>query len=110
MAHADLIITGANIFTVNDDAPWASAMAISEGKVVAIGTDDDVATYRNEGTQVQDLGGAFVTPGFVDAHNHHAIAGRAELYQLSFSLEADFPEILTAVREYASGRAPKSGS
>lgn len=107
MASADLIITGANIFTVNDDVPWASAMAISGGKVIAIGTEDDVARYRNGATREQDLGGAFVTPGFVDAHNHHAIAGRAELYQLSFSLEANFAEVLAAVRDYAHGKGPE---
>lgn len=105
-ATADLIITGARIYTVDRDNPWASALAIAGGRILAVGSDDDIAHYRGEGTTVRDLGGAFLMPGFVDAHNHHAEAGKADLYQLTFSGEASYEQILDAVREYAEGKGP----
>lgn len=105
-APADLILTGARIYTVDRARPWASALAVAGGRVLAVGSDDDVAAFRGDETTVRDLGGAFLMPGLVDAHNHHAEAGKADLYQLTFSGEAGYEQILDAVREYAAGLGP----
>jgi predicted amidohydrolase YtcJ len=55
--------------------PRAQAMAVSEGRVVAVGSDADISRLKGKGTQVEDLGGRFVMPGFNDAHTHLASAG-----------------------------------
>lgn len=95
---ADLILTGASVYTVDRDRPWASSLAVKDGKIVDDGPGPD--------TQVVDLGGAFVMPGFVDVHNHHSFAGRAELFELTFGVDASFEAILDAVRGRARGLGP----
>ena len=81
---ADLIVTG-RIYTVDRTRPWAEAMAVRDGRILAVGTADGLAAFRGPDTETIDLGDAFVMPGLVDVHNHHAHAGRAEL----FGREAD---------------------
>lgn len=98
---ADLIVTG-RIYTVDRSRPWAEAMAVREGRILAVGTADGLAAFRGPDTDSLDLGDAFVMPGLVDVHNHHAHAGRAELYELTFPNTASLQEVLEAVRAYAS--------
>src|SRR5690348_1753777 len=55
--------------------PRAQAMAVSEGRVLAVGADAEISKLKGKRTQVVDLGGLFVMPGFNDAHTHLASAG-----------------------------------
>lgn len=65
------LLHNAKIYTVNSEQPWASAMVIDEeGNIVAIGDDDDVAEYVDDETEVVDLEGRLVLPGFQDTHAH----------------------------------------
>ncbi len=57
----------------------AQALAISDGKVVAVGTNDEIQKLRGPKTQIIDLGGHFAMPGFNDAHTHLASAGFEKL-------------------------------
>lgn len=98
----DLIVRNANILTADRSRPRASALAVAEGRISAVGTDDEVLAQAGAATQVRDLGGGFLMPGFVDIHNHHALAGRADLFELTFPVTATLPEILEAVRGYAA--------
>jgi len=80
--HAD-IYTGGYFSTPGDpftatDGPRASSMAVSGGKLIAIG-GDEVLTHRGPKTPIVDLGGGFVMPGFNDAHCHLGEGGRAKL-------------------------------
>ncbi|MGH3587346.1 MAG: amidohydrolase, partial [Pseudonocardia sp.] len=61
--------------------------------------------HRGDRTAVREMDGAFVMPGLVDVHNHHAVAGKAALFELTFSVEAGLDQILDAVR----GRAAELG-
>ncbi|TWP33807.1 amidohydrolase [Leekyejoonella antrihumi] len=54
-------------------------------------------------TEVRDLAGRFVMPGLTDVHNHHALAGRADLFEVTFSVTATLSQILDAVRAQATG-------
>ncbi|WP_314148928.1 amidohydrolase [uncultured Leifsonia sp.] len=100
---ADLIVTG-RIYTVDRTRPWAEAMAVQDGRILAVGTADGLAAFRGPDTETIDLGDAFVMPGLVDVHNHHAHAGRAELFELTFPNTASLDEVLEAVRAFAAGR------
>jgi predicted amidohydrolase YtcJ len=71
--HGD-ILTGEGL--LSDTPQRASALATEHGLVIAIGSDADVMTLRGPNTDVIDLKGAFVIPGFNDAHVHLASAGR----------------------------------
>ncbi len=55
--------------------PRAQAMAVREGRVLAVGSDAEISKLKGKHTQVVDLGGRFVMPGFNDAHTHLASAG-----------------------------------
>ncbi|MBN6038864.1 amidohydrolase [Amycolatopsis sp. 195334CR] len=98
---ADLILTNATVYTVDPGRPWASALAVKDGRVLSLEDLD-----RGPKTEVLDLGGAFVLPGLVDVHNHHALAGRAALFELGFGAEAGFEDILAAVRAQAGSLGP----
>lgn len=103
---ADLILQGAKVYTVDSRRPWAEAIAISDGSLLAVGTNEDVQAFRGGETEVRDLGGNVVFPGLVDVHLHPLLAGKADLYELTFPGSASFDEILDAVREYAARMAP----
>lgn len=65
---ADLIVTGARIYTAERAAPEASAMAVRAGRIIAVG--GDVSQFRGPRTRVIDALGATVIPGFIDSHVH----------------------------------------
>jgi predicted amidohydrolase YtcJ len=67
---ADLIVTNARIYTVDENRPIVEAMAIRDGRVVATGPQRGVMTLRGPNTQVLDLNGRTVIPGMIDAHVH----------------------------------------
>ena len=69
-APADRIIRGGPIVTVNPTQPNAEAVAIADGKIVAVGSEADVMKHKGEKTEVIDLGGKTLVPGFVDGHSH----------------------------------------
>jgi predicted amidohydrolase YtcJ len=66
---ADLIIHHAKIYTVDENFSVAEAMAISDGKIIAIGKNDDILK-QYESDSITDAGGKAVFPGFNDAHAH----------------------------------------
>lgn len=55
---------------MNTSQPVAEAVAIADGKIVAVGAEADVMTHKGDATEVTDLGGKAVVPGFVDGHSH----------------------------------------
>lgn len=106
MTVADLIVRNAVIHTADRSRPHATALAIAAGHLLVIGTDDDVRAVEGPETEVRDLAGAAVVPGLVDVHNHHLMAGEADLFQLAFPPTAGLDEVLEAVRAYAAGLGP----
>jgi predicted amidohydrolase YtcJ len=71
--HADLVLIGASVVTMATDAPRAEepeGLAISAGVVVALGSRSSLQSYIGETTQVVELPGATILPGFVDSHIH----------------------------------------
>ncbi|WDI43190.1 amidohydrolase [Bremerella sp. P1] len=72
---ADKIYHNGNILTINDAAPEAEAVAIKDGKILAVGTRDEVLKTRGDGTTLVDLAGRTMLPGFVDSHGHAYMIG-----------------------------------
>ncbi|MFN2145180.1 MAG: amidohydrolase family protein, partial [Anaerolineales bacterium] len=58
------------ILTMNDAQPTAEAIAIENGKIVAVGGQDEVFAYQTDDTLMVDLDGRTLMPGFVDGHSH----------------------------------------
>ena len=95
---ADLILTGARVWTGDSTVPWAEAIAISGDRILAVGPRAAVQRYRGSRTPVLELPGRFVAPGFIDNHTHFAQAG-ALLLGVNLLDVADAAGLVRRVRE-----------
>jgi predicted amidohydrolase YtcJ len=86
-APADAIYTNARIWTGNAARPEAQAIAIREGKLVAVGSAADALKHRGPATRMVDLQGRRVVPGFSDAHWHLSTTDQADLTNAKSSAE-----------------------
>ena len=69
MPAADLVISG-TVLTVDELQPTAEALAVSDGRIVAVGDRSDIESWIGPGTQTLDIGDGCVMPGLVEAHGH----------------------------------------
>ena len=70
LSAANKILINGHIYTGNPKAPWVQALAITEGRIELVGTDQEVLSRRNAKTEVIDLHGQTVIPGISDSHAH----------------------------------------
>jgi predicted amidohydrolase YtcJ len=82
---AERIIRGGGIVTVNPAQPAAEAVAIRGGRIVAVGTEADVMRHKGPNTQVTELAGRTLVPGFVDGHSHFFTCGEVQVQALCAS-------------------------
>ena len=99
-ANVDLIITNARIYTVNPRQPWAEAIAIGGGKIVAVGDRKPIEALRGPATRVIDAGQRLLLPGFVDCHIHF-MDGSLGLTRVDLNDAASVAEIQKRVKAYA---------
>ena len=78
-ATADRIWRGGPILTMNDAAMRAEAVAVKDGRILAVGSEKSVMAHRGRATEVIDLGGRALLPGFVDSHGHVFMGGMQAL-------------------------------
>lgn len=78
--QADLVLTHAAVYTLDPAQPWAEALAIADGELIAVGSEEQVLRWRGPDTEVVDLEGQLVLPGFHDSHVH-PVTGGIELGQ-----------------------------
>jgi len=95
---ADLILTGARIFTSNKQQPWAEAVAIKNGRFIYVGDSTGASKYLSDDTQSVDLEGRLVIPGLVDAHAH---PGYIDVEHFGDIAETSEEKMLAAVKKYA---------
>ncbi|MGD9119003.1 MAG: amidohydrolase family protein, partial [Dehalococcoidia bacterium] len=76
--NLDLIIK-ANVITVVNQKPRAEAIGVKDGKIIVVGTVNEVMENKGEGTQMLDLGDKTVLPGFIDSHAHPMGTGKNRL-------------------------------
>ena len=100
----ELVLHNGRILTMNPAQPTAQAVAVAAGRILAVGSDDDVLGFARPGTRRVDLGGKTAVPGFNDAHNHPASAGLQHLRAVDCDLRS-ISAIQQAIRERA-GRTP----
>ena len=75
-AHsADMVFTNASVLTMNDASPTAEAVAISGNEIVYVGDAAGVQEHIKDGTEVFDLGGDSLLPGFISGHDHIVASG-----------------------------------
>ena len=96
----DLILSGGPVWTGDPLQPWCTAIAVTRGIITAVGGDDDVRELAGPGTELVDLAGRFLQPGFQDAHVHPVSAGLA-MRSCDLSALSDAQAHLTAIAAYA---------
>src|SRR6266704_2596169 len=97
---ADLVLRGGAVYAVDAARSWAQAVAVRDRAIVAVGTDAQIDALTGSGTQVIDLAGRTLLPGFIDAHVHASAAGLERL-RCDLSEEHGLDDYLTVVRGYA---------
>src|SRR5437867_1506673 len=73
--HADLVLKGATILTMDAKDSVAQTVAVKHGRIVGVGTDADVEGLIGRGTHVLDCRGKTIVPGFIDSHTHNTLVG-----------------------------------
>ena len=99
--YAGLVATGGTVLTVDADFTVAEALAVREGRVLAVGPDEEIRAFVGPDTEVMDLAGRTVVPGLADNHLHSAGGGDG----VDLSRVRTMDELLGAI----TGRAEASG-
>ena len=102
----DLILIHGKILTVDAGDSVAQAVAVREGKIVAVGSDEAIQRLANPTTRTIDLHGRTATPGLIDTHAHLAAGGIDELYSISLSDATDVDEVKRRVQAAAAKLKP----
>lgn len=103
-ASADLILHNGVVWTVDEKNPRAEAVAIKDGKILAVGKNRDILAHRGSQTEVIDLKGQFVLPGFNDNHVHFAQA--AAFLEFNIMAVSSQDEFVARVKDAVS-KLPK---
>jgi hypothetical protein len=101
-APADLAFVNGAVYTVDPARPRAQAVAVRDGRIVIVGSDDDVRELLGSSTDVIDLKGRMLLPGFQDAHVHPPSSG-LEMLRCNLSNAYSLPGYRRIVAEYAAG-------
>ena len=98
---ADLVLVNGAVYTVDAARRWANAVAVSDGEIVAVGMDAEVRRLAGSDTEVVDLAGRMLLPGFQDAHAHPPASG-LDLLRCNLSEDYELPAYERIVAEYAA--------
>lgn len=103
--HFDLVLIGGRIVTVDADVPEAQAMAVDDGRVVRLGTNEEIRRLVTEDTRVIDLDGRLAIPGFIEGHGHFLGVGDSAM-QLDLRTARNWSDIVKLVAEAAKNSPP----
>lgn len=99
---ADLILFDGKLLTMNERGAVAQAIAVREGRIVAVGSDAAVRRWRGPNTRMVDLNGQTVLPGFIDGHVHPQVALRMKSYlDAHYSVIPSMSAMLAAAQQRA---------
>ncbi|MBL9161628.1 MAG: amidohydrolase [Planctomycetaceae bacterium] len=108
---ADVIYHGGDVVTIDDRNPTAEAVAIKDGKIIAVGKKADVLKLKGENTKIIDLDGKTLLPGFVDGHGHCMYVGvqaaSANLLAPPDHTVKDIAELQAELKKWAAGATAK---
>lgn len=102
---ADIVFVNGHIITVDSTDRVAQAVAVMDGRILAVGTTAAIDSLAGPSTERVDLGGLTMTPGLLDAHAHFANGGVDRLYVLDLS----YPKV-TSIRDVLDSVAGRVAS
>ena len=111
---ADTIYSGGDIVTVNEAQPGVEALAVKDGRILAVGALADIEkAHKGSATRRVDLGGKTLMPGFIDAHSHYInsllVANQAKLYAPPAGPGKDVDSIIATLKAFAAERKIPKG-
>ena len=101
----DMAIINANIATMDKANPKAQAMIVKGGRIVAVGSTEELSKQVEAGMKVMDLDGKFVMPGFIEGHGHFLMLGEMRM-NLDLTKAQSWDEIVEQVRVAAAQTPP----
>src|SRR5262245_12992703 len=107
-SEADLVLRGGKIITVDARGTIASAVAVRGNRIAAVGSDEEISRWIGPRTEVVELSGRTLLPGFIDAHTH--VDGTAENEHFRVQIQApevSGPEEILAKLKARAGEVPK---
>ena len=99
---ADLVLQNANVITIDRQRPRARSIAVRDGTFAAIGNGDNLADLIGPDTEVMDIGGKTVLPGFIDAHIHVLTSGIRHVMAADCALPS-IRDVQAALRQQTAG-------
>ena len=102
---ADLVLRGGIVATVDADDTMAEAVAITGGWIVAVGSDEEIAAFIGDDTEVIELDGRFAAPGFIEGHGHYMSLGNSKTI-LDLNDVANWDEIVAMVADAVADAEP----
>src|SRR5215471_1162581 len=103
---ADLILSNGKVATLNARSDFAEAIAIKDGRVLAVGSNTDIAANKGPSTRVIDLQGRTVIPGLQDSHVHVSGIGASTFTDAQIGGARSIVEILDIIKEAAEKKTP----
>ncbi len=109
---ADVIYIHGKVLTVDPANSVASALAVKDGRILAVGTDETIQKLKDAHTVVVDLQGKTLAPGFIDGHSHFMGLGRSKAVDLSappVGTVKSIPDIIAALKAFKEKNGIKDG-
>ena len=104
--YADLMISNGKIATLDERGTMAEAVAVKDGKILAVGSDEDIAKYKGPDTQAIDAGKRTVIPGLNDSHLHVIRGGLNYNMELRWDGVPSLADALRMLKEQARRTPP----
>lgn len=107
--EADLVIKNGKVITVDKDFSFRQAVAVKEGKIIAVGNNDEIKLFIGSDTQVLDLKGKPILPGINEAHMHPPFFGASRpplSLDLSYPAVKSIPDMVEALRQKVAETEP----
>ncbi len=103
--RAELVLRNGNIVTVDDNIGSVEALAVSGGRILALGNGKEIAPFIGDGTRIIELNGRLAIPGFIDSHSHFVGLGEA-LMTLDLMDVRNWQEVIDMVAEAVKHAEP----
>lgn len=100
-SNADIILKNGFIYSVDSNRTITEAVAIKDGKIIYVGSNQGIEKFISKDTKVIDLGGKMVLPGFIDSHCHPAYGAAHQLFDVMLNGLKTVKEYQKAIKDFA---------
>jgi predicted amidohydrolase YtcJ len=98
----DEILTGGTVLTMDSKTPFATAIALAGGRILAVGTDAEIKALAGAGTKHTHLHGRHIMPGLIESHTHALWGACRDLFDVYTGYSGSLTELLQATRKRAA--------